>query len=158
MISDPDISRAAQLIVKRRGADARIVAAQRADELFNEGDLDGTAVWKRILARSRGVAEGEALARGPKERVPKDRHRFCSAQMNNPMVSCRSTGIVLCRARSAEEREMASTARIAAYRLNARESAGPARPGAGRSALRHPPAEFGSTARPTASREIPRES
>ena len=30
-------------------ADAPVVAAQRADELFNEGDLDGVAVWKRIL-------------------------------------------------------------------------------------------------------------
>jgi len=49
MISDPDIWRAAQLIVKRHGADAPIVAAQRADELFNEGDLDGAAIWKRIL-------------------------------------------------------------------------------------------------------------
>jgi hypothetical protein len=48
-ISDPDIWRAAQLIVKRHGADAPIVAAQRADELFNEGDLDGAAVWRRIL-------------------------------------------------------------------------------------------------------------
>jgi hypothetical protein len=34
MISDPDIWRAAQLIVKRHGADAPIVAAQRADELL----------------------------------------------------------------------------------------------------------------------------
>jgi hypothetical protein len=25
------------------------VTAQRADELFDEGDLDGAAVWKRIL-------------------------------------------------------------------------------------------------------------
>ena len=49
MISDPDIWRAAQLLVKRHGADAPIVAAQRADELFDQGDLDGTAVWKRIL-------------------------------------------------------------------------------------------------------------
>jgi triphosphoribosyl-dephospho-CoA synthetase len=49
MISDPDIWRAAQLIVKRHGAGAPIVAAQRADELFEEGDLDGAAIWKRIL-------------------------------------------------------------------------------------------------------------
>jgi hypothetical protein len=41
VISDPDIWRAAQLLVKRHGADARIVAAQRADELFEEGDLRG---------------------------------------------------------------------------------------------------------------------
>jgi hypothetical protein len=48
-ISDPDIWRAAQLMVKRHGVDAPIVAAKRADELFEEGDLDGAAVWKRIL-------------------------------------------------------------------------------------------------------------
>ena len=36
-------------MVKRHGADAFIVAAQRADELLDEGDLDGVAVWKRIL-------------------------------------------------------------------------------------------------------------
>jgi len=42
--SDPDIWRVAQLIAKRHGTDARIVAAQCADELFNEGDLDGAAV------------------------------------------------------------------------------------------------------------------
>ena len=32
MISDPDIWRAAQLVIKRDGIDAPIVAAQRADE------------------------------------------------------------------------------------------------------------------------------
>jgi hypothetical protein len=26
-----------------------VFAAQRADELFAEGDLDGAAVWRRIL-------------------------------------------------------------------------------------------------------------
>jgi hypothetical protein len=31
------------------GDDTPIVAAQRADELFDQGDLDGAAVWKRIL-------------------------------------------------------------------------------------------------------------
>ena len=49
MISDPDIWCAAQLMVKRHGADAPVVAAQRADELFQQGDLDGVVVWKRIL-------------------------------------------------------------------------------------------------------------
>jgi hypothetical protein len=37
MIRDPDVRCAAHLVVKRHGADAPIVAAQRADELFNEG-------------------------------------------------------------------------------------------------------------------------
>jgi hypothetical protein len=49
MISDPDIWRAAQLMIKRHGEDAAIATAQRADELFNENDLDGAAVWRRIL-------------------------------------------------------------------------------------------------------------
>ena len=50
MIDDLDIHRAANLLVKRHAADAAIVAAQRADELLAAGDLDGCAVWKRILA------------------------------------------------------------------------------------------------------------
>jgi len=66
MISDPDIWRAAQLIVKRQGADAAIVAAQRADELFDEGDLDGVAVWKRILC---AVEELQRVAPKVGERV-----------------------------------------------------------------------------------------
>jgi hypothetical protein len=49
MISDPDIWRAAQLVTKRHGDDAPTIAAQRADELFTEGDHDGAAVWRRIL-------------------------------------------------------------------------------------------------------------
>ena len=49
MITDPDIWHGAQLLIKRHGEDAAVAAAQRADALFNEGDLDGAAVWKRIL-------------------------------------------------------------------------------------------------------------
>jgi hypothetical protein len=57
---------------------------------------------------------------------------------------------------------MASAARIAADRLNAQESTGPRTPrgkaAMRRSLLRHPPAELGSTAPPTAWGEIRRES
>ncbi len=49
MTSDPDIWRSAQVLVKRHGQDAPIHAAMRADELLEAGDLDGCAVWKRIL-------------------------------------------------------------------------------------------------------------
>lgn len=49
MISDLDILRAAQMLVKRHGADAPVAAAQRADGLFEAGDLDGAAVWRCIL-------------------------------------------------------------------------------------------------------------
>jgi hypothetical protein len=49
LISDADIWRAAQFIIKRHGEDAPLAAARRADELFEQGDLGGAAVWKRIL-------------------------------------------------------------------------------------------------------------
>jgi hypothetical protein len=49
VISDPDIWRAAQLVIKRHGAEAPAFAAQHADELFTEGDHDGAAVWRRIV-------------------------------------------------------------------------------------------------------------
>lgn len=50
MTEEIDIWRAAHLLVKRHGADAEIVAAQRADELLTQGDTDGQRIWKRILA------------------------------------------------------------------------------------------------------------
>ena len=50
MIDDLDILRAANILIKRHGTDASIVAAQRADELLEAGDMDGCAIWKRILA------------------------------------------------------------------------------------------------------------
>ena len=49
MIPDLDIYRAANLLVKRHGEDAPIHAAMRADATLEVGDLDGYAVWKRVL-------------------------------------------------------------------------------------------------------------
>ena len=48
MISDLDIRRTANVMIERYGDDAATEAADRADELFDEGDLEGCAVWKRI--------------------------------------------------------------------------------------------------------------
>jgi hypothetical protein len=56
VIDDRDIWRAAGLMVKRYKADAPVMAAQRADELLAEGDLDGVAVGKRILEAISGLA------------------------------------------------------------------------------------------------------
>jgi len=65
MIDDPDIFRAAKLLIDQHGDDAAIRAAQRADELADEGDMDGAAVWRRILEAidelTRGRREGEAV-------------------------------------------------------------------------------------------------
>ena len=49
MIPDIDIFRSASLLVKHHGEDAPIHAAMRADAMLDKGDLDGLAVWKRIL-------------------------------------------------------------------------------------------------------------
>ena len=49
MIPDLDIYRSANLIVKHHGDDAPIKAAIRADAMLEKGDLDGYAVWKRIV-------------------------------------------------------------------------------------------------------------
>ncbi len=46
---DLDIYRSANVLVKRHGQDAPIQAAMRADAMLESGDLDGYAVWRRIL-------------------------------------------------------------------------------------------------------------
>ncbi len=49
MIPDLDIYHSANLLVKQHGEDAPIHAAMRADAMLEKGDLDGLAVWRRIL-------------------------------------------------------------------------------------------------------------
>ena len=66
MTSDIDIYRSANLLVKQHGEDAPIHAAMRADALLEVGDLDGYAVWKRIL---RAVDELQGTRPGADVRV-----------------------------------------------------------------------------------------
>ncbi len=61
VIPDLDIYRSAQVLIKRHGQDAPIHAALRADELLEAGDLEGCAVFKRVL---RAVEELEAVEPG----------------------------------------------------------------------------------------------
>ena len=49
MVSDLDIDRSANVLIRQRGEDATIEAAMRADAMLELGDLDGYAVWRRIL-------------------------------------------------------------------------------------------------------------
>ena len=49
MIPDLDIYRSANVLARRYGQDAPVHAAMRADAMLDKGDLDGYAVWKRIL-------------------------------------------------------------------------------------------------------------
>jgi hypothetical protein len=50
MISDRDIWLSAKAMTARYGSRAGIKAAERADDLLGKGDLEGSAVWQRILA------------------------------------------------------------------------------------------------------------
>ena len=49
MTSDLDIWRSARVLIDQHGADAPVEAAMRADAMLEAGDLDGRAVWVRIL-------------------------------------------------------------------------------------------------------------
>ncbi len=66
MIHDIDIYRTAAVLIKQHGQDAPIHAAMRADAMLEAGDLDGLAVWKRIL---RAVEELQRVERGPSAAV-----------------------------------------------------------------------------------------
>ncbi len=62
MIPDLDIFRSANVLVKQHGQDAPIHAAMRADAMLERADLDGYAVWKRVL---RAVEELQRREPGP---------------------------------------------------------------------------------------------
>jgi hypothetical protein len=62
MISELDIWRAANLLIREHGDDAELEAARRADLMLERGDLDGQLIWKRIR---RAIIELQAPAKGP---------------------------------------------------------------------------------------------
>ena len=49
MTSDLDIYRSANELIEQHGEAADIEAAMRADERLAAGDMDGEAVWLRIV-------------------------------------------------------------------------------------------------------------
>jgi microcompartment protein CcmL/EutN len=49
MTSDLDIYRSANELIKQHGDAADIEAAMRADECLATGDMEGRAVWPRIV-------------------------------------------------------------------------------------------------------------
>jgi hypothetical protein len=61
MIDEPDIFRAAKLVMDQYGEEAVSFAAGHADDLLEKGDIAGALVWPRILAAI------EELQRGPRE-------------------------------------------------------------------------------------------
>ncbi len=87
MIPDIDIYRSANLLVKQHGQDTPIHAAMRADAMLEAGDLDGYAVWKRILravGELQGVAEGGARGTGALNPVLVAGLLYAVPRRNNP--------------------------------------------------------------------------
>ncbi len=56
MTPDRDIYRAANELIEQHGEAADIEAAMRADECLAAGDMEGEAVWLRIVKAIRGSA------------------------------------------------------------------------------------------------------
>ncbi len=59
MVREVDIYRTANILVKRHGEDAPIQAA-----MLEKGDLDGYAVWKRVLKATEELKSNKPPARG----------------------------------------------------------------------------------------------
>ncbi len=64
MIREKDIYRSAKLMIDRRGDDAPLFAAMRADELLAKGDIEGQSAWKRILRAIDELQRGRKLHEG----------------------------------------------------------------------------------------------
>jgi hypothetical protein len=50
MVTELDVHRTARVLLRQYGADSPMRAAMQHDALLERGDLDGAAVWKRVLA------------------------------------------------------------------------------------------------------------
>ena len=50
MVSDLDIYRSANLLIREHGEDAKLEASLKADKFLEKGELDGVAVWKKIIS------------------------------------------------------------------------------------------------------------
>jgi hypothetical protein len=66
MIDDRNIWQAALVMAKRYGEDAMLEAAERADQLLDEGDIAGAETWHRILnaierLQAKAPTEGEKV-------------------------------------------------------------------------------------------------
>ena len=59
MVADLDIYRSAKLLIDRHGEDAAIFAAMQADKCLEGGDLDGKAVWMRVIAAIKELQQRE---------------------------------------------------------------------------------------------------
>lgn len=62
MTSDLDVLRGAAMMMKLHGDDAIVRAAERADALLGRGDMEGRAVWLKIMDAIRELQRKEVPA------------------------------------------------------------------------------------------------
>ena len=71
MVSNLDIFRYASVLIREHGAGTALEAAQRADAMLEKGDMDGCAVWKRIVAAVEEIERTERRGSGGWRRTPR---------------------------------------------------------------------------------------
>ncbi len=59
MLPEIDIWRAAMVLVARFGNAAATRAAKRADDLLDQGDIEGVIVWRRIRGACEELSRNE---------------------------------------------------------------------------------------------------
>jgi hypothetical protein len=65
-MSELDIWRSANILLKRYGGEAVFIASKRADALLDQGDVEGCSAWVRI---TKAIADLERKAAGKSEQV-----------------------------------------------------------------------------------------
>ncbi len=66
LVDDLDIYRSANELIKQHGDEALAHAAMRADKMAADGDMEGRAVWRRVV---KAVDELQAKERPPSSEV-----------------------------------------------------------------------------------------
>ena len=59
MPSEIDIYRSANILIREHGDGAALEAAQCADAMLERGDMEGAAVWKRVLGAVKEIQREE---------------------------------------------------------------------------------------------------
>ena len=57
--SNIDVFRSAAVLVREHGDDASLEAAQLADAMMEKGDVEGAAVWRRIVKAAKELQRAE---------------------------------------------------------------------------------------------------
>jgi hypothetical protein len=54
-VQEIDVWRSASLLLERHRPDAALIAAMRADQLLDKGEVEGCRVWQRIVRTIRDL-------------------------------------------------------------------------------------------------------